>query len=204
MDDAAPAAPLLSFELLEELRESWQRQGAPIASSLAPGLDPREIDDLTQSVGVRLPVEPRTWWAWHDGVPPSQGLQRRQLGPGQEYACLAEAVDWHGTRREIAADLAEHGLDPDEMWPMHLFPILHLGDIACDCSVADHAPSPIFDADYHHTLGPPQVRARSFGEMVEWWIEALNDGAWRYDPERGTWIKHLHLLDPDRERSGLV
>jgi hypothetical protein len=46
--------------------------------------------------------------------------------------------------------------------------------------------------------------AESFGQMVTWWIDALDDGAWRYDREAGRWEYNWELVEPKRQLGGLV
>jgi hypothetical protein len=49
-----------------------------------------------------------------------------------------------------------------------------------------------------------EASAASFGEMVTWWIEALDDGSWRYDREAGRWDYNWELVDTERQLGGLV
>jgi hypothetical protein len=78
-------------------------------------------------------------------------------------------------RRDDAEDIApDH---PDSVWGKNWLAIGSLGKVACDCAVQAEAPVPILDVDYHHVDVPGTVSARSFGEMVRWWIEALETGA---------------------------
>jgi hypothetical protein len=51
------------------------------------------MDELTDSIGITLPMEARTWWGWHDGAfPPRPGLAAAALGPQREFVPLEEAV----------------------------------------------------------------------------------------------------------------
>jgi hypothetical protein len=201
------SAPLLTQGLLSQLADAWTAQGTPIAGRLAPGLSDDEMDELTAPLGLRLPVEARVWWGWHDGAPWRPGGEltpERSIGPGVEYMPLRDAVKDYLMDREIFAEIEG---DPEPFRPAAYFPITRTsGPVLCDCSVAEGAPSPIY---YTHTYGEPleeleRPAARSFGEMVGWWIDALNDGAWLWNPASGRWSYFLEKLDPARELTGLV
>ena len=46
--------------------------------------------------------------------------------------------------------------------------------------------------------------AHSFGQVVSWWIDALQTGAWTYDPDAQRWSRDPQLMPVQREQSGLV
>jgi hypothetical protein len=47
--------------------------------------------------------------------------------------------------------------------------------------------------------------AASFGEMVGWWIEAIDDGVWSWSEGDGRWLlDYERLRDPERLRTGLL
>jgi hypothetical protein len=73
-----------------------------------------------------------------------------------------------------------------------------VGKVACDSHVEEDASVPILNVDYHHVDVPGTLAARSLGEMVTWWIEALESGAWRYEPERDVWNYREDLVPPER------
>jgi hypothetical protein len=200
-------APLLTLKLLTRLEEAWAAQGALIAGNDTPGLSDDEMDEITAALGLSLPLEARVWWGWHDGVPwrPSgEPTPERELGPGIQYLPLRDAVADYLMDRQIFTDLEG---DAEPFRPAAYFPITRTsGPVLCDCSVPAGAPSPIY---YTHTYGNPleelaQPGARSFGEMVSWWIDALSDGIWRWDATREAWDYDWERLDPKRELSGLV
>lgn len=74
-----------------------------------------------------------------------------------------------------------------------------------DCSVPAGRDTPI-------RLIDPQVPeeerrtpgAGSFGEMVSWWIEAYDTGAWRYHADSDTWDYRPELLGERQQSSGLI
>lgn len=199
-----PAPPLLTFELLDQLEARWRTQGARIADVLRPGLPEARIDELTAPLGLRLPYEARLWWGWHDGADEPLGARTLEYGmtPLLNFAPLNMAAKWYPERREIALD-TDMG-DADEFWSPTWFPIAQLGNVACECDVEDGAPSPILDVDYHHGDVPGAVAARSFGEMVSWWIEAIDSGWWRFDQTAQRWQRDLDRLPLERGRTGLI
>lgn len=109
--------------------------------------------------------------------------------------------------RDQAADICSD--DPrmaDYWWRPSWFPISDCrGFIRCDCAVEEGTPTPIFWAfsHDHDAEGLRHPRVDSFGTMVQWWLDALATGAWRYLPE-GRWELRSELLPRERERSGLV
>lgn len=182
-------APLLSRDLLNELEARLRAARAPVAERLQPGLSEAQIDELTTPLGLQLPYEAREWWMWRDGVAVSPGgdASVRTLGRFQ-LAPLAELVEHCLMVRELYADVeAENpGL---ELWSEAWFPVLRADtreDVVCDCSIQGRAPTPIqaFDPEF---LDEDKKEAPSFGTLVSWWVEALDEGVLRYDPRAGTW-----------------
>jgi hypothetical protein len=197
--------PLLSLDQLEQLKEKWRQQGAPIPDHLRPGLSDDEMDSLTAPIELTLPTEARTWWGWHDGVDIHEGYPAAQLGPRHDFYTLEHAVGQYRFVREMW-----HDIDPDKIdywWRPTWFPITFgNGYIRFDCDVPSRAPAPIYwthshDHD-HHGLTHPRVP--SFGVMVDWWLDAFECEAWRYDADAGRWRYDYALLPPERELTGLV
>lgn len=59
---------VLTFELLDALEERWVSGGlTDLVTHLEPGLSDARIDELTGPLGIRLPPELRTWFAWRNG-----------------------------------------------------------------------------------------------------------------------------------------
>lgn len=146
------------------------------------------------------------WWGWHDGV--GAGKPRELGGPWFVFLTLADAVDQYRTSRDLAVTAALTPDETDRLWHPSWFPITVTGYgavIACDCSVPDDSPTPIRVVDWGHNERSDVPAAQSFGQMVEWWIEALESGAWRYDQTLGRWvIDHDRLEDPHLGLTRLV
>jgi cell wall assembly regulator SMI1 len=206
----------LSIELLESLRERWERIGAPIALGLAPGLSEDEIDSRMEPIGLTLPTEARLWFRWHDGVPhvvPPLLKEARWLGL-YEFMQLAEAVEeykkWIAISHEAAtADRAGRTGDPEFVWVRAWFPFLSSGGgypVVCDCAgdPADPAPIHSYHAEFYEESRRPVVQ--SFGTMVRWFVQAIDAGAWYYDQYRGQWGYEPQRVPPELRghRLGLV
>jgi cell wall assembly regulator SMI1 len=201
------ARSMLDPDLLETLKQRWEDNGASIVEALRPGLPDNEIDACTQEMGLSLPDEARLWWRWHDGVPPGAG-DARWMGVC-EYLQLAEAVRLHRYWSDLARDMAEVAMTPEQAdasywWDPNWFPITQTvsgAALVCDCSVERQAPTPIrlIDWEFPEAFATPVVA--SFGELVAGWIEQLDVGAWSFDQERGQWDYREDRLPPARRNS---
>src|SRR4051794_27565273 len=66
----------LTTELLTKLAAHWRAVGAPIADHLRTGLTDTQMDEVTASIDVTLPLEARTWWGWSAGPVAGRGVVR--------------------------------------------------------------------------------------------------------------------------------
>lgn len=98
----------LDQNLCEQLKQRWILQGAPLVEHLRAGLGVTEIDALTSPLGLRIPIEARRWWGWHDGAGGGTDPLLGKLGPGREFLSLSQAVDEYEQRRRMAVDAAAH------------------------------------------------------------------------------------------------
>jgi hypothetical protein len=209
---------LLSFDLLDELRLRLIEQKAPVVDLLRPGLGDEELDSELGKIGLHPSREVRIWWAWSGGVPASaiQGSDERSVGPGRDYLEPAEAVALYRETRniatEMAADAATFAPDTDRAtvdwwWQPGWLPITTNGAgtiIACECSVSVGEPSPMHAVNWGAREKFYEPSASSFGEMLTWWLEALDSGAWRYEPDGARWSYDWTLVDRERQLTGLV
>jgi len=199
--------PLLGADLLARLEAAWAAQGAPALALLAPGLTDDEMSEIVSPLGLHLPLEARIWWGWHDGAhwrPNNERTPERALGPSLQYMPLRDAVEDYLMDRQIFREVEG---DPEPFRPAAYFPITRgTGPILCDCSVSEGAPTPIYYAHTHDST-PENMQTpivRSFGEMVSWWIDALEDGIWRWDSSRESWTYSSEASDAPREAGGLL
>jgi hypothetical protein len=191
--------PRLSIERLTRLEELLTGQGAVVVERFRPPASPEAIAALEDYLGMPLPVELRTLYEWHDGT--GEGRPDEHAACGQigdfTFHTTAEAVGYTQECRDDAVDLDSD--DPGYWWGQSWLAIGNVGKIACDCSSPRDALVPILNVDYHHVEVPGTVAGRSIGEMVDWWIEALECGALRYDTGRDVWQRDEALIPPERE-----
>jgi cell wall assembly regulator SMI1 len=194
----------LSPKLLEHLEWLLVGQKAPVVQRLQPPASSEALAAIESYLGLPLPDELRQWWGWHDGtdVKPHERAVKASIGPSFEFLSSEEALKMTHEGREIAVDIDPE--EPETYWGPTWLAIGSNGMVACDVAVGFDAPVPVLDVDYHKAAYPGVVAARSFGEMVQWWIEALESGAWRYDDEHDRWERHSELVLPERESTGLV
>jgi hypothetical protein len=174
---------MLSAELLAELERRWRAQHVPWVERWAEGLSVSSMDELTVPLGLRLPTEARVWWRWHNGVPAERcplSRDREMGGPGFQFLPLDEAVEQYRSGREITARAFDG--DADRGWPRTWLPITVAANgtvVVCNCAGQEGEPAPIYNVRWDSLHEPPEPAAPSFGEMVTWWIDAFDLGAWR-------------------------
>lgn len=196
-------APLLTRAALDALEEAIRDKDPDLASRLAPGLAETEVERMTEALGISLSDEARLWWAWHDGVHAAT-VTERILGAGFQLLPLTDAVELYRVSRGIA-ESERTTIGDDTLWNPAWFPLVGRGSatVTCDCAEDRHGPTAIRIIDFEAIEpGSDRPRARSLGEMVAWWQEAIEDGAWYHT--RSGWDYKTELLDPVRRASGLV
>lgn len=168
--------------MLERLDEFLTRHGAPIADGLRPGATARALDAAERELGFPLPLEVRTWFAWHDGVD-EDGVERTDLPNGLIPCTLQQALagrqQWLGPQPPLPADL---GYRP--AW----LPVTQAGNghLAADCSgTGADRPAPIWFLETAEAWNEP--RLPSLTAMVELWLVMIDRGYWRYDAEEEDW-----------------
>lgn len=184
----------LSQDLLNRLEQRWRDQGALVARALRPGLADSEMDELTEPIGLRLPVEARRWWRWHDGAEPEYpGGPPAHLGPGKYFLSLADAVKECQKLREMQRYAWGEDLGP--YWRAGWLP-LYSSDrpIMFDCAVGPEEPVPVRSIFFEDpTAGERGVR--SIGELVTVWIGAIDCGAWQWLRSEERWDSDWTRLD---------
>jgi hypothetical protein len=155
-------------------------------------------------LGLPLPDELRLWWKWHNGTDVGEHERAVQCSIGPTFIVLSTTEAVESSRRLRMGAEKDAPEDPDSFWASHWIAIGTDGRVACDAAIDFDAAVPVLDVDYHKAAYPGAVVARSLGEMVRWWIEALESGAWRYDPDHNWWDRHAELVLPERESTGLV
>jgi cell wall assembly regulator SMI1 len=181
----------------------------PVEEGLAPG---RVVTSFTSDDGrlhVDLPAELQTWFAWHDG----HVKTGREWRAGPLFAQMSAEVsrDWWQRSIAMAVRSAVDGpegtplADPDYWWHESWVPLASDGSgyivAACDLGGPDAAPLLRIEwgPDVDH-----EPRADSFGQLVEWWIEAIEIGQWIYDHDRDAWTRTTWTPELQRRYRGLI
>jgi hypothetical protein len=118
------------------------------------------------------------------------------VGAGFEFLPLDDALAVYEDHRGIAADLGQ-----DERWPKSWLPISHdpAGNpLALDVSEPDAPLTPVLAVALERSEAPVEPSCRSLGELVSWWLEAFDEGIWRYDREARRWQYHWERIDERR------
>jgi hypothetical protein len=195
---------MLTQELLLEYEGRLRSLGVPVDEVFGPGLGDATMDAAVAVLPLELSVEARVWWRWRNGVRPDAPAYGGHIAPGTYLVSLERAVRAHGENRLLAAE--RDAENADRWWAPQWMPILSPDNgttIACDCSVTEGLPSPLHvvwwedpDADT-----PPRA-AGSLGQMVVWWLEAIDAEIWGYDRDSRRWTRDWEAVPP--ERHGLV
>lgn len=190
-------APLLSRHLLEEYEKRLRAAGAPFDEWALPGLDGGEIESTLAPLGLKLPIEGRIWWEWHDWA--TRSGQMFTGMSGKEYLSLRDAVATYEEFRRLVLQLVEPDdpdfADPEKRWNRSWFPFRGTQHpLVLDCSVPDGTATPIRHMSLEEPWGSPMPRASSLGETVTWATEALERGVARWDKGRRVWARN-----PDAE-----
>jgi cell wall assembly regulator SMI1 len=196
--------------VLARLGHAWDAAGAPVGHLARPGLAGAEIDDLLLPLGLRLPIEARMWWEWHDGTDLDESvtsIEGHLLGPVHRLLSLRDAVNAYNSACELADEAASlSGMAPQEWWDRSWLPVvstLHDSLFAVDCSVPLGHVTPVRvvePADEDRLI----MRAPSMTEVVSSWADAIASGGWAYDRDEKRWTIDESRLDPRSLRSGLL
>jgi hypothetical protein len=204
-----PSPPVLDFDLLTAYEQVLRGQGIPVDQWRKPGLTSTEIQKTLDAIGLHAPIEARTWWEWHNGANPDG--QDRVFGPWRDCLSLERAVAKYRQSRWIAEQSADDDLpspmnDPDFRWNPAWLPIIGTGlQSAIGCSVAEDQPTPVRFIDFADQPAEyAQDKAVSFGQLITWWIDAMNSGAWHYNQTQARCEVHRDLLDDELRVSSLV
>lgn len=206
---------MLDQQLLDRLTATWRSHGAPIEDALAPG---RTVEAFTSDDGdlhVDLPEELRTWWGWHDGGIEEDGRPVRPYMMGPVLTPLSSTRSRKSWQRmlveaaEAATDEPEgtEAASRDYWWQEAWVPLFSdgAGDIVADCKLDSAGATPIRRIEWGYDDGPSPPATDSLGQLIEWWIEAIDNGLWTFDRDRGVWLPS-HDNDPAVEQryGGLI
>jgi hypothetical protein len=194
---------------LDQLAERWAAQGAPVAERLRPGIRDSELDDITAAIGLIVPGEARTWWGWRDGAelipvdrqsPPRLLRQHEMNGARWSILSLDEAVAEAVARRNLAMEVDPQ--EPEDLWNWDLLPLAVGigGDVmAVDASERLQPTTRVCWTDPEEGAGHPTDADPTLGQLVTWWIEAIDNGGYSYDNTDEIW-----RTDPSHLPAGLL
>lgn len=201
---------MLTEQLLDRLSATWRAHDVPVEERLAPGSHVTSFNSDDGKRHVELPTELRTWFAWHDGHIEGTG-KLWSTGPLFEQMSAKVSRDWWqhsiamGVRAAVDGPVGTPLADPDYWWREGWVPLASDGSgyivAACDLGGPDVAPILRIEWGDHVDAVP---RADSFGQLVEWWIEAIESGMWTYDRDRDAWAPRAWTPELQQRYRGLI
>jgi hypothetical protein len=200
-------APILTEGLLGELEQRWHAQQAPIVRYLQPGISEEEMAELVEPLGMTVPSEVRTWYRWRNGaVETGRGIDREMCGTGWAFFSLQRATQEARERRGLALDVANGDVAEAEriLWSSAWLPLAgnyHGGVMFVDSRAQSDPPrTPVhYTEPQMGTQVPPP--APSLGQVITWWIEAIDDGICEYDPVGDRWRYDVDKRDQVDQRA---
>jgi cell wall assembly regulator SMI1 len=181
--------------------ERLRSLGVPVDALSEPGLSDAEMDEMTAAVGLVLPGEARVLWRWHDGVP--EDGRPNPLGAFRKrFLRLSEAIACHREYREVVVSVVEG--NPDIRFAPSWLPMFdEQHPLVIDCAVGVDEPTPLRMINLENP-DEPFVWARSLGEAVQMWSNALDRGLWKWDAAKRGWEVDLSSLPPGERASPLL
>jgi cell wall assembly regulator SMI1 len=194
---------------LTALDAALVRANAPIVQALAAGAGQKELDEVEELFGFRLPMELRQLWAWHDGVVSSvittqgEAVAMSLLPGGPVFLSARESATKYREYRQALAEVAPR-LDPPRNDPDYLFhprwvPIFAetTGDFVCDCSDGEAGPILYVEQELPEIFVP---QVPSLHDLLIWLTDAYDSGAWTFD-EHGHWQEDRTKIPQERSVS---
>ena len=192
------------LDTLGRLESLWLDARASIATSLAEGLSPDEIDSIAGKSGLFIPDGLKKWWGWHNGTDPNAtDPGRRETGVGLDLLSLEESL---ALREELLSDFkvspAPEEL-PEWYWRPNWLPFAGRWNGALFVDTSERSTGThvrMLDAMWEDVH---LVRAWTLTEVAEAWSHLLERG-WAY------WVPDAHAwgIRPDLplylRRSGLI
>jgi hypothetical protein len=107
------------------------------------------------------------------------------------------------------AKFAGTDLEAEVVWSWRWLPIVgtnaHGGLLVVDGTDTTVQATPVYYSEPAEPAAPGATPAtQTLGQVVLWWIEAMDDGAFVYDDQAGYWKHNYDRLDPQRELTRIV
>lgn len=190
---------LLTHDLLEGLRQRWERLGVPVARYVRPGLDEAALDSAEHRFGRAFPLELRRWWGWADGAPapkvpgPEPGVDYlAEINPGPELLSSGQALEEAARMQHYAArGAAPPDIPASLFWDPSWIPVTANrsgGVLACSTAGEPDAPCAMRYVEFGFTELPPAITVPSLGQLVLWWTEIYDAGGYVYDVGQQRWV----------------
>jgi cell wall assembly regulator SMI1 len=147
-----------------------------------------QVDKATAPLGLRLPVEARTLFGWHDGTMSVPGVSG-DIGPAFALGRLEKRVEQCWEMRRRAAHVAPAGVTG--LWEDTWFPlmpgIIDASIIVIDTDTAEGDTAAVGLPDKEGTIAP--IAERTFTDIVEMWVNCMDTGLYTWSPEHRLWTK---------------
>jgi hypothetical protein len=80
------------------------------------------------------------------------------------------------------------------------------GAVIVDCAVPSGAPTPVRLPAWDDPDDTERTRVlvASLGELVRWWLQAIDSGGWCIEAATGSWVRDEDRIPPQRALTGLV
>jgi cell wall assembly regulator SMI1 len=199
--------PILTEALLDELEARWRAQSAPIVGQLRSGIDDATMAELAAPLGLTVPAEVRTWYRWHNGATETEWRKDVEMcGMGWRFFSLERATKEAVRRRAMALKACNQDQEEADQsfWRWAWLPLAdnqHGGVMFVDGRASSDPPRTqvIYTEPEIGTDTPPA--APSLGQVVTWWIEAIDTGLYAYDSARDRWYFDVDARDQVDQRA---
>ena len=181
------AGPEMLREILPQFESQLRTAGFPV-ERLAPGISRGELEDELSETGLTIPDEVCALLGWHNGM-----LDDTWLVPRFQFASASMIC------RDYVATWPPHGTEEwqwNPTWLRLMGP--NLGGLAVRCD-ADQAQPPLVRVVSPEWSTQPDFvehQVVSLCTPVSWWIDALKDGAIRFN---GTWERDRLRIPMQRQ-----
>lgn len=172
-------------DALDRLSLIWTRNDAYRTAHAGEPSTSQEVRHRLEGLGYPISDEVVTWFSWHGGV----AHLNRRLGPALDSMTVDEALHYRVINLEVSERLREAELPEEAMWQPAWLPIINLphgGNFAADLAGGDATTSPVWRDD---EASPHRQVAESLEQMVNGWIELIEDGYWSWDSQQRDWVQ---------------